>query len=428
MGSRPAPGLPPAATIATFVGDNRIYNPRQPYDTMGISLDSADTCDSFTGNYFAVTGPLQVICHRATATPAGMELLALAGHTVEANLLVYRDREEYRDILAGAGRGQIIYQHAHPPGEAPEQSYAVPRRTLVRLTNKALLHEVVDAAHLPRRRLLPTAELARGLGDEPFPVVIKAACEESLGGGDGVRICRSPAEVRRAAVDFAAVPDVVVEEHLAITENWCVNVGVGLDGSVHHLGAAEQIVSNSGVHLGNRIAAIPPPDVVAVAHAVAQRARDLSYRGIAGIDIARTRDGRTLAIDLNFRLNACTPALLLRDSLAEWSGRRGAVSTGFRVTLDDLALRDVVRDFVNRRVFVPTGSFLPGSGMRKVAGIVLAYSWAEATQTLAALSRAGLISPSGAGAPAGVAAVPRRRQDRAPSSAEVPHGRAGRIC
>ena len=371
--------LTPLVEIADVVGADKIYNPRQPYGTTGISPDGDAACDSLTGaHHLVAAGPLRVICHRDAASAAALELLALAGHAVQAEPLVYGSRAEYEALLAAAADGEVVYQHVHPSSEARPETYVVERDLLLRLTNKGRLHEFVAAEHLPRRRVIATGSIAGAVAPDELPVVVKAACDESLGGGDGVRICRSEADVAAAERDFRVSPEVVVEEFLNVVSNWCVNFAIVPEEPVRYLGAAEQIVSSEGAYEGSRIGRVALADVVGVGYSIAEAARDAGYRGIAGFDIVQTTDGRTAALDLNCRLNACTTALLLRYDLEEWSGRATMVAGDWETGLDDSGLLDRVSELVDRRVLVPTGSFLPRAGARRVWGIVLGDDRPEA--------------------------------------------------
>jgi hypothetical protein len=379
--------LRPAVTIAELFDAGKIYDPRQPYETSGISPDGDAVCDGLTGaHHLVAAGPLRTICHRDAVSAAALELLELAGHSIVVEPLVYASRAEYDAILAAAGDGEVVYQHVHPPSEARPETSAVDREVLVRLTNKALLHEFVAPEHVARRATIPTAELS--VSSEELPVVVKAACEESLGGGDGVRICRALPDVAAAARDFEASPDVVVEEYLAVLSNWCVNFGVVPGEPVRYLGAAEQIVSSGGVYEGSRLGRLPPPEIVGAAYSVAEKVRDDGYRGIAGFDLVQTVDGRTVVLDLNCRLNACTTALLLRDSLHDWTGSATMVASSWETGLDDSRLLATVLELVDRRRLVPTGSFLPAEGVRRVWGVALGTSLADALAAVAVVREA----------------------------------------
>ena len=52
-----------------------------------------------------------------------------------------------------------------------------------------------------------------------------------------------------------------------------------------------------------------------------RRGAAMGYRGIAGVDLAFTPEGRIYALDLNFRLNGCTAAILLAPA-GERTGER----------------------------------------------------------------------------------------------------------
>jgi hypothetical protein len=371
--------LTPALTLADLFDPDKLYDPRQPYDTCGISPDGDAECDALTGAHnFLAGGALRVLCHRDAATPAALELLELGGHLVTAEPVVYANRAEYDAILAAARSGEVVYKHVHPPSEAPPETYAVPRDLLVRLTNKSLLHEFVEPERLARRRTVATAELAAGVSAADLPVVVKAACDESLGGGDGVRICHTPSDIAEAARDFAAAPEVVVEAYVPILSNWCVNFGIVPGEPARYLGAAEQIVSPEGVHQGNRIGRTPPEEVLRAADSTVRKVRDAGYRGLAGFDVVETVDGRAIVLDLNCRLNACTVALLLQEAIHEWSGTATMVAASWETTLGDSRLLAGVLELVDRHRLVPTGSFLPAEGRRTVWGVALGESLADA--------------------------------------------------
>ena len=93
-------------------------------------------------------------------------------------------------------------------------------------------------------------------------------------------------------------------------------------GDVRFLGFADQDVTAEGKHRGNWIAlgSSLPKSVIEVAAQPVRRAAALGYRGIAGIDVALTPPGETYVLDLNFRVNASTPAILLAPAIAEKRG------------------------------------------------------------------------------------------------------------
>ena len=320
-----------------------------------------------------MAGPLRVICHRDAAKDAAVELLVLAGNTIEARPVVYESRDEYLRLLAAAKDGELVLQHLHPVTEARPASYVVDRDLLVRLTDKGRLAELVAAEHLPRRRIVSLDALTSAVSNGELPVVLKAACEESLGGGDAVRICRSDADVARARHAFRRARAVVVEERLPIRSNWCVNFAIAPGEPVRYVGSAEQIVSRGGAYQGSRIAIgrEPPSELVELGRTIAETARDHGYRGMAGFDIVRARDGRTAALDLNFRLNACTTALLLREPLLEGTRRRYLIAKSWVTRLDDVSLHAAVARLIRSRCFAPTGSFLPDGGERRLWGVAL---------------------------------------------------------
>lgn len=115
-----------------------------------------------------------------------------------------------------------------------------------------------------------------------IPIVIKAATDQPTGGGRHVAICHNNQEFKKAQKKFANCELIVMEEYVPIKKNYCVQFAKTFD-------VLGQEIMKSACSMG--------------------------YRGIAGFDIVLTDDDRILAIDLNFRLNGSTAALLLCQSM-----------------------------------------------------------------------------------------------------------------
>jgi hypothetical protein len=180
-------------------------------------------------------------------------------------------------------------------------------------------------------------------------------------------IFRDRSDLPSAQARFKGAEAVVVEEMLDIVSNPCLNFAVDPSGAVQFLGAADQIIGDAGNYIGNLfdLDQSLSGDMVAPALAVVERAAAMGYRGIAGIDMARTRDGRTLVLDLNFRINSCTPALLLAPELRKRgvrfmrlvSGRHPAGAAAAARHLKPLVARGSV---IPLRLFDPEAAGLGG--------------------------------------------------------------------
>jgi hypothetical protein len=186
---------------------------------------------------------------------------------------------------------------------------------------------------------------------------MKAGTDLSTGSGFAVRICRTANEID-SALDFFSqrrrdLTHLLLEALEDFQATWCANVGVANEGC-RYLGSARQICSKEGVHEGNYLgtALAPPSEVGAIALDIAERAQRAGYRGIAGVDLGLTKDGRLLVFDLNFRLNACTKQVVFHDSACERIGAKVSRSVRFA---HSRSLSEVTQEL---RPFVEAGKML----------------------------------------------------------------------
>jgi len=277
-------------------------NARFPFgapEGLGLPEGMCDRLTAFGLSY--VDDP--VICHQSVATPEALEVLAAAGVERKGVDLVYGNEAEYLDHLRHAPDGTVCFQHAFAEGEF-ERAYAVERRVLVSLNDKGLLSRWVTPDRLPRRQVLTHDELGATAANFAFPAVLKYSTPRSLGNGMGVRFLYAAEDLRRTPLPPAAVA-FVVEEYLDVVDNWCATMLLATT-EVRVMGAARQMTNQLGQNTGNVYGEDVPRDVLKAAEDVALTAHAEGYRGVAGMDIVSTRDGRILVIDLNFRFNAST--------------------------------------------------------------------------------------------------------------------------
>ena len=390
------PSLRPSLRLDEIYPPAWTFNPREPYGGNPFVAENAAESDFLSGRNLPLMGRMSVICHRRAAGAEVLDLVRSAGFECEARIAFFETEGEYRGLLTRQAPGSVVFQHVHPRAEAEEALYAVPRDLLTFLNDKANLAELVPPHAVPRRRLLPAAEgKAAQLSTRiPTPVVLKVPSEHSLGGGEGVRICRERADLRQALADFAPARELVVEELVEIRENWCLQYACGDDG-MSYLGAAVQLVDDQGRHYGNWITATSPPqDAVALGREISARGAALGYRGVAGFDVVLTHDGRLLVLDLNFRLNASTIGLLYFTPIREaWGADRLLVRT-LHDRLGWPHLEAVLRDGVESAQVLPFGGYSPaGAAGREgaIAAVLIAgREPEEISGTLTRLADAGV--------------------------------------
>ena len=172
-------------------------------------------------------------------------------------------------------------------------------------------------------------------------------------------ICRSSADLCQAERLFSRCEQIVVEEMLEIRRNPCLNFAVMVDGEVRYLGFADQDIGPDGKYRGNWMEAASPiaQGAIDVAMEPVRRAAELGYCGVAGVDLAFTPDGAIYVLDLNFRLNGCTPMILLADALKDGGGAEVIHFRKLQGRLGGDALADALTPFVRDGRLVPLSLF-----------------------------------------------------------------------
>ena len=286
-----------------------------------ISLGGRD--DFATGQALAVAGTTPTICVEAAATSAGLDLMEEAGLPRDFPVRVYQDAAEYQARLDEAHQAgeRVVMKHLHPHDMVPGAACWMDRDLVGFLNNKGNLLALVPAEAVPCRRLVSAAEV-RNLADRgtDVPAVIKVSSDLPSGGGYGVALCRTVRDLYRALERFGETDGLVMEEYLPIQRNLCLNYATHAN-RISYLGGSEQVVDEAGAYLGNWLEATPlSSQAVAVGQAIMENAVRRGYRGVAGFDMAVLADGRVKVLDLNFRPNGSTPALLYQPALTEVIG------------------------------------------------------------------------------------------------------------
>jgi ribosome modulation factor len=168
------------------------------------------------------------------------------------------------------------------------------------------------------------------------------------------------------------------------------------DGSSTLCGTAEEIVIG-GHWLGNWHDALGdnvPEPVLGAVRGIVERAANLGYRGITGIDVARLGNDTWRVLDLNFRVNGSTAGAWLRASITANRGARVLRGRGWTCPGGFELLTRVVRDAIRRGTLVPLGFYDPSGapmgGVARVAGLLVGDSRAEIEEEDRRLIREGL--------------------------------------
>ncbi len=367
--SRPAARLVPARTLADVFGPGAVYVSRRSPGLPGWASTAPGHGDSLSGNQLAVAGKIPCVVSAGVVTPPALALLADAGLPVEADLHLYRSAAEYVDLLRRlAARGlRLATQRPHTESEIPSAALLV-RPDLQRdLNDKGRMADVVPAAWLAPRRLLAVPDLppADDLLAAGEPVVLKAATPLPSGGGHGVWICRTPADVEAARATLSRERFVVIEKFLRIRRSVCVHAVVLPDGTVSMAGVAEEVCGPLGRWLGDWLDAegdaLPAgvlDAVLGIVHAAAAR----GYRGIAGIDVAIPEEGPPRVLDLNFRVNGSTAAAWLRRAIERERGAGSLRLRGWACERGFGHMLRTARAAMERGTLIPLGLYDPAAG------------------------------------------------------------------
>lgn len=307
---------------------------------------TCDFCERMSAAALLLTGSLPIICHRAGATPEGLELLRECGFRLPREILTYETLAEMRGIIAGQVlRGRkigITFGAARPP--APREAMVNDPEVVSALNDKAQLADWLPPDGTPERTCVSPGELDAALASDrlAFPLVLKAAARIGSGGGFDVAICRNPAELAAARQALAKAETIVIEDYLPFTHNWCLHFAIS-DDAVTYVGATEQISDARGKYLGNWCGdAVPGSRAIALGQHAAEAGRERGYRGFLGADVGETADGHVAAFDLNFRNNGSTPQVISQRAIGAQLGAtcsRFAPGIFFAGTYAEMLLR-----------------------------------------------------------------------------------------
>ncbi|MEH7346758.1 ATP-grasp domain-containing protein [Bacillus sp. JJ1532] len=311
--------LKPILTLHDIFGDGYIFNGRGSYHNSQW-LPNSISQDSSSGSMLTLAGETPILCHKDVVDPLCLDIHKDAGLQVARNIYTYDNENSYYNLLNQLQKlnQKMILNYAHLPCEIDKEKYWIKTELLTYLNNKRYLGELVPKQYVPDRIILPISKLT--INDKisfEFPFVVKAVTDQPSGGGFDIVICKNIEDLKQATQIFKSCQSIIIEKFLSIKKNYCVQFVQTHKGKMIYLGSAEQIISDEGKYSGNWIDADdqPPDAVIQIGKEIMEKAVSLGYWGVAGFDIVITEDNRIFVIDLNFRQNGSTGALLFMEQI-----------------------------------------------------------------------------------------------------------------
>lgn len=277
-------------------------------------------------------------------------------------ILRYHGIDGYRTLIQQHPHYRVLTPHPYDSHYIPaKQFYLDEPALIVRLNDKGRIVELT--AHVVQSEILDPFAFASDAWRErwsmPFVVKLTAAS----GGGDGVVLCHSEAQINEARQRFAGYT-IKIEQWIGdIRNNFNVQLQVKKNGNIAFIGGSVQKVEE-GKYLGNAIDLqwTPPVAVAVICDQVAKAASALGWYGVCGLDLIEDSNGELYFIDPNFRLNGSTPFFFLGDYLATQHQTPQLSTDYFCYCGTPVELFDRFRKEIQRRQLAPVGVYYDPTG------------------------------------------------------------------
>ncbi|MGJ9381554.1 ATP-grasp domain-containing protein [Salipaludibacillus sp. CF4.18] len=353
--------IKPSVSLYDIYGPGYIFNQRASYKNRKWLPDLVSQ-HSDTGRLLTIAGKIPILCHNRVIGPFSLSILKESGLQIADNLHIYYDEKSYYEKLKefNQSKEKVVVNFPHLPEELNYDKYWIDPQLTSYLNNKGNLEDLVPKQNVAKRKVIAISDFLQGI-NFPFqlPIVVKAATNEPSGGGIEVVICKNNENLQYAKQLFNSSNFVVLEELIPIQRNYCVQFAQTYKEELIYLGAAEQIIVE-GKYKGNWIVKKDiPEEVIKLGEHIMEKAVSLGYRGVAGLDIVITDDNRIIAIDLNFRMNASTVAVLLKESIMESFQVNTLKFRGFKTHVGLSKFESSIKSFIKQKKLIPISIYNP---------------------------------------------------------------------
>ncbi len=308
----------------TLYPQNAAFMPRACASQMrflGVPLSTQDTVTSILMGAF---NNRPTIRHQGGATPEILSLIRRSGIVVDEDMRLYEtlaEADQHAHDVTNEGY-KLVWPYPPEEKRFPADANLVSVPLWKKLNAKENLQDLVPKRNLARRYIYDLKEAAAVRFDGP--VYVKAAGDAPTASGFAVRYCQTEHDLIGSLEFFQSLKSVdrlIFEEAIDVVGTWCVTIAIS-DTGTFYAGAAEQTFTSPAKQTGNIIDVERPFPAHGIEAAIAtgEAARALGYRGLAGLDVGISHDGRAIVFDPNFRSQASTMQVLLHTTATERVG------------------------------------------------------------------------------------------------------------
>ncbi len=267
-------------------------------------------------------------------------------------------RQDICRYVADHPETPVVAPHPYDHAGVPSRNFYLGDPSLiVRLNDKGRMDEL--SSHTIPFSLYSAQAFARDEWKPEWRLPFVVKLTEPSGGGDGVAICLTDADVQTAKRRFAG--RMVKIEHYIDNpaNNYNINLQVSEAGHIRFIGGSLQQVSSEGKYSGNFIDLgwRPSEALEQVCLEIANNAWRAGWHGVCGLDILEDRDGKLYFMDPNFRLNGSTPFYFLREYFGTHY-QRPMLETGyFNFPGEPTAFLDAFKSEIEKKILAPIGLY-----------------------------------------------------------------------